>query len=83
MTGKPEGMRLGGVQGTCLHGILRSAKARVELLVPSQDRKAFQSILAETTEEDPLDKFAHHLENSGLNYDALRKIVFGKSAADS
>ena len=73
-------MRLGRVQGTYLHGILRSSKARVELLVPIQDRKQFRSVLAGDTTSDPLDKFAKHLETCGLDYDALRKMAFGKSS---
>ena len=46
---------------TYLHGILRSAKARVELLAPFPDRKQFHSILEDFTTEDPLDKFAKPL----------------------
>lgn len=76
MTGKPDGMRLGRVQGTYLYGILRSAKARVELLTSDQDREQFHSILAEETTEDSLDKFANHLQTCGLDYNALRKMVF-------
>ena len=81
MTGKPEGMRLGRVQGTNIHGMLRSAEARVELLVPIEDRKQFSSILEGDTTEDPLDKLANHLQTCGLNYDTLRKMVFDESAA--
>ena len=80
MVGKPEGMRLGRVQGTYLHGILRSEKARVELLVPAQDQSKFCTILREDASEDSFDKFAKCLEASGLNHDRLHEIVFGKSA---
>ncbi len=77
--GKPEGMRLGRVQGTYLHGILRSAKARVELLTSVSDRKQFHSILVEDVmPEDPLDKLAKHLQTCGLDHDTLRKIVFAE-----
>ena len=79
MAGKPEGMRLGRVQGTYLHGILRSEKARVELLVPAQDRKQFRSILQGDTAKNSFDKFANHLETSGLDHDKLKEIVFGKT----
>jgi len=74
--GKPDGMRLGRVQGTYLYGILRSAKARVELLTSDQDREQFHSILAGETTEDSLDKLANHLQSCGLDYNALRKMVF-------
>ena len=69
-------MRLGQVHGTYLQGILRSAKARVELLVPSMDREEFHSVLEESAAEDPLDKFANHLESCGLGYDTLQDLVF-------
>lgn len=73
--GRPEGMRLGTVKGTYLHGILRSAKARIELLVPHP--KAFPSLKKGTAVEDPLDKFANHLECCGLNYKTLHDMIFG------
>lgn len=76
-------MRLGNVHGTYLQGILRSLEARMELLVPPLDRKEFDSVLEESTGEDPLDKFANHLESCGLDYDALQEIVFeGTSTAN-
>ena len=78
--GKPEGMRLGRVHGTYLHGILRSAKARVELLAPFPDRKQFHSISEDFIAEDPLDKIANHLQTcGGLDYDALLQVIFAKS----
>lgn len=69
-------MRLGHVHGTYIQGILRSARARVELLVPDLDRKKFHSILEESTAEDALDKFANHLEFCGLDYYTLQEMVF-------
>jgi len=77
--GKPEGMRLGRIKGTCVHGILRSAKARVELLVPAEDRKKFHSILAGDATKDPIEKLANQLETCGLDHARLRKMVFGES----
>jgi len=73
--GKPEGMKLDRVHGTYLHGILRSAKARVELLTSSSDRTQFQ-LEDFTNIVDPLDKLANHLQNCGLDDRTLRKIVF-------
>jgi cobyric acid synthase len=71
--GKPEGMRLGNVYGTYLHGILRSEKARVELLVPDKD--AFPSLKNPQPVEDPLDKFAQHLESCGLTFQRLQDMI--------
>ena len=76
-------MLLGRVRGTYLHGILRSSKARVELLVPKGDRKRFHPILAESanaTIKDPLDKFANHLQTCGLDHNRLQNMIFGKTA---
>lgn len=73
--GQPEGMRLGNVQGTYLHGILRSDKARVELLVPN--KKVFPSLKTSSKVEDPLDRFAQHLESCGLDYRTLQKMMYG------
>ena len=73
-------MRLGHVHGTYVQGILRSAKARVELLVPKLDRKEFHSILEESTAEDALDKFANHLESCGLDYYTVQEMVFDETA---
>lgn len=77
-TGKPEGMQLGSVRGTCLHGILHSAKARVELLVPVDNRNILYSTQESDIIIDPLDKFADHLQKScGLDYERLRNMIFG------
>jgi adenosylcobyric acid synthase len=73
--GQPEGMRLGNVQGTYLHGILRSEKARVELLVPN--KKDFPSLKTAPKAEDPLDRFAQHLESCGLDYKTLQSMIYG------
>lgn len=73
--GKPEGMRLGNVVGTYLHGILRSEKARVELLVPN--KREFPSLKSSPTSEDHLDKFARHIESCGLDYKKLRGMIDG------
>jgi len=79
--GKPEGMLLGRVKGTCIHGILRSASVRLELLVPKEDRKRFRSTLLESSRvsiDDPLDYLANNLQFSGLNHERLRKMIFGE-----
>ena len=68
-------MRLGTVKGTYVHGILRSARARVELLV--SDPKAFPSLKVSTRVEDPLDRIANHLESCGLDYKTIRSMIFG------
>jgi cobyric acid synthase len=72
--GKPEGMRLGHVCGTYLHGILRSEEARVELLVPN--KQDFPS-LPDKPIEDPLDKFARHVASCGLDYKKLQSMIYG------
>ncbi|KAL3910326.1 MAG: hypothetical protein SGILL_007736 [Bacillariaceae sp.] len=79
--GRPEGMRLGTVKGTYLHGILQSAKARVELLVP--DPKVFPSLKSDTPVEDPLDRFANHLESCGLDYKKICSMIFGSEQENS
>ena len=74
-------MLLGRVKGTCIHGILRSAKVRLELLVPKEDRRRFRSTLLESPRvfiEDPLDNLANHLQSSGLNHERLRKMIFAE-----
>mmetsp|Transcript_6827 Transcript_6827/g.19757 ORF Transcript_6827/g.19757 Transcript_6827/m.19757 type:complete len:344 (-) Transcript_6827:318-1349(-) len=79
--GKPEGMLLGRVKGTYIHGMLRSARARLELLVPSEDRKRFRSILSERAvdaTEDPLDVLANHFSTNGLDHDRLLNMIFTK-----
>ena len=84
MIGKPEGMVLGRVKGTYLHGILRSADARVELLVPTDDRNSFDSIQVSDTvgDPDPIDKLAEQLQkNCGLDHDRLRNMIFGTNAS--
>jgi hypothetical protein len=67
-------MRLGRVYGTYLHGILRSKKARVELLLPNKND--FPSIPDEPI-EDPLDVFARHVESCGLDYQTLNGMIYG------
>jgi adenosylcobyric acid synthase len=74
--GRPEGMRLGSVKGTYLHGILRSAKARVELLVANP--KFFPSLKNAETVEEPLDRLANHLESCGLDCNVLNSMIFGR-----
>ncbi|MGK3735987.1 MAG: cobyric acid synthase [Bacillariaceae sp.] len=84
MIGKPEGMVLGRVKGTHLHGILRSADARVELLVPTDDINSFDSIQASDAvgDPDPIDKLAEQLQkNCGLDHDGLRNMIFGTNAS--
>lgn len=70
--GTPEGMSAHRVRGTYLHGILWSADARVELLVP--DISEFP-VLRTTQVQDPLDRLAHHLESCGLNFETLLGMI--------
>ena len=76
ITGRPEGMQLGRIQGTAFHGILRSAQARVELLVPDPDKERFSSILAVKV-DDPLDRLASQIEKCGMDYTTLQNMIFG------
>ena len=56
--GTTDGMRIGNIRGTYMHGILASPKARVELLVPPNDI-SFQPLLdINDNSEDPLDRLA-------------------------
>jgi adenosylcobyric acid synthase len=71
--GKPEGMQLGRVRGTYLHGILRSEKARVELLVPNKND--FPLLKTRIPVVDPLDKFANHVSSCGLDSNTLSRLV--------
>ncbi|CAJ1958806.1 unnamed protein product [Cylindrotheca closterium] len=81
--GRPEGMVHGlnqNVKGTYMHGILRQAKAREELLVPrKEDYQNLFGINESSTEsikvEDPLDRLAKHLESCGLTYDTLQSML--------
>jgi adenosylcobyric acid synthase len=78
--GRPEGMCSGRVRGTYLHGILGSPEARVELLVPENDD--FPALDHE--EEDPLDRFAEHLESCGLTFDTVTSMMANQvSESDS
>jgi adenosylcobyric acid synthase len=74
--GKPEGMRLGTVCGTYLHGIFRSEKARVELLVPN--KKNFPALKHAKALEDRLDQFADHVASCGLSYEKLWSMILGR-----
>eukprot|EP00536_Pseudo-nitzschia_multiseries_P013544 jgi/Psemu1/320475/estExt_fgenesh1_pm.C_5850002 len=89
--GKPEGMLLGRVKGTYIHGMLRSAKARLELLVPKEDRKRYRSLRSDSSSdsytnvnvnvaavEDPLEALANHLQSCGLDHNRLRSMIFTK-----
>ncbi len=70
--GKPEGICASRVCGTYMHGILWSADARVELLVPNKSE--FPS-LAEVKVQDPLDRLAQHLESCGLDFATLSQMI--------
>jgi adenosylcobyric acid synthase len=73
-SGRPEGMISGNVKGTYMHGVLRTTKARVELLIP--DKKEFPGLMKEgESEVDPLDRLAHHLEDCGLTYEVLNGML--------
>eukprot|EP00980_Cylindrotheca_fusiformis_P015075 scaffold4157_cov136-Cylindrotheca_fusiformis.AAC.25 len=73
-SGRPEGMVSGNVKGTYVHGVLRSSKARAELLIP--DRKQFPVVSDESEDTlDPLDRLASHLEDCGLTYGVLRRMM--------
>lgn len=69
--GKPEGMGSGKVKGTYLHGILRSAEARVQLLVPNP--KDFPGLKKKV--KDPLDRVAEHLASCGLDFETLKGMI--------
>ena len=75
--GREEGMVLGNLKGTYLHGILQSPQARVELLVP--EKEAFPLLLSsqelEESQDDPLNKLAAHLENCGLTYERIKDML--------
>ena len=70
--GKPEGMGAGRAKGTYVHGVLWSAEARVELLVP--ERKDFP-VLKDAQVQDPLDRLADHLESCGLDFNTLQAML--------
>lgn len=73
-SGRPEGMRSGNIKGTYVHGVLRSSKARVELLLPDQNE--FPGLSKEDKAAiDPLDRLANHLENCGLTYEVLKGML--------
>lgn len=73
-SGRPEGMISGNVKGTYVHGILRTSKARVELLIP--DKKEYPGLFKEgEASVDPLDRLAHHLEDCGLTYEVLKGML--------
>jgi adenosylcobyric acid synthase len=73
-SGRPEGMISGNVKGTYVHGILRTSKARVELLIP--DKKEYPGLFEEgEAVVDPLDRLAHHLEDCGLTYEVLKGML--------
>jgi adenosylcobyric acid synthase len=74
--GKPEGMRLGTVYGTYLHGLFRSEKARVELLV--SNKEDFPSMKHSKASEDPIDRFASHVASCGLTCERLRNMIYLK-----
>ena len=70
-SGRPEGMSCGKIKGTYLHGLLRTPKARVDLLVP--EREKFPNLVEDIL--DPLDRLAKHLESCGLDHDTLVKMI--------
>lgn len=78
--GRPEGMIHGekkNVKGTYLHGILREARVREELLVHRKDEfpHLFGDQVDELVVEDPLDRLANHLESCGLTYEILQDML--------
>jgi adenosylcobyric acid synthase len=72
--GEMEGWSVDRVTGTYLHGILGSAEARRQLLAPDWDFGKEPWPVA-TTEDDDLDRLARHLEDCGLTFDTLSKMV--------
>lgn len=73
-----DGLTNGRVSGTYLHGLLTSRTLRRKLLLDSEapdfgndDEKRD----GEDDEEDPLDKFAAHLERSGLTFDKIMSYL--------
>mmetsp|Transcript_41098 Transcript_41098/g.99056 ORF Transcript_41098/g.99056 Transcript_41098/m.99056 type:complete len:608 (+) Transcript_41098:68-1891(+) len=81
--GRHEGMVHGlnkNVKGTYMHGILRQAKAREELLVPRKEDYPHlfgdkQSSTEGMKVEDPLDRLAKHLESCGLTNETLQSML--------
>jgi adenosylcobyric acid synthase len=69
-----EGMRKGNVYGTYLHGILASRRARHALL-SGIHRYHLEEEVGVDNDQDPLDKFAKHLESCGLDYDTVWSMI--------
>lgn len=69
--GTKEGLSAGRVNGTYLHGILRSPGAREKLLLGEGEK------LPPTTrvEQDPLDRLADHLISCGLDFETVTKMA--------
>lgn len=65
-----DGTQVGNVRGTYIHGILKTKRARVALLTndSTDDRN-------DEEKKDHIDKFAHHLEQCGLDYGRIMKMV--------
>jgi hypothetical protein len=70
--GTKEGLAAGRVHGTYLHGILRSAEARENLLLGEDYRLPRYDPAAIV---DPLDRLSAHLEECGLDYETLRGML--------
>jgi Cobyric acid synthase len=66
-----DGTQVGNVRGTYIHGILETKRARVALLTndSADDRN-------DEEKQDHIDKFAHHLEQCGLDYKRIMKMVW-------
>eukprot|EP00978_Attheya_sp_CCMP212_P004301 scaffold9421_cov47-Attheya_sp.AAC.2 len=71
-----EGMRKGNIYGTYLHGILASRRARHALLSGIHRYQLAEDVEVDNG-QDPLDKFANHLESCGLDYDTVWSMIHG------
>jgi adenosylcobyric acid synthase len=77
-----DGMQCGNISGTYLHGLLKTRALRRKLLLPTtsnlnQDFCSEGPINAadDETNDDPLDRFAHHLESCGLTVEAITNMI--------
>ena len=70
-----EGMCNGNIYGTYLHDILASQQARRALLNGLHRYNAAEKIKVDDSDEDPLNKFAKHLESCGLDYGTVFNMI--------
>lgn len=81
--GTKEGLCLGNVRGTYLHGILRTPEARKLLLTSHMTTSScFTEDNINLEHVDPLDRLASHLEICGLTYGVLSQMI-GKTGNET